>query len=212
LTASKVIVIGAGGHALVVIDALIHPDGRQSDLTVTGIFDDDPSLKGESVGGVPVLGSISDARAFPHDAVIIAIGNNLRRQEVFRTFRKAGSDLVNAVHPSAVIAGDVQTGKGVAILAGAVVNPASVIGDNVILNTGCSIDHHNKIGDHSHVAPGARLGGSCSIGEGVLVGIGATVLPGTSIGEGAVVGAGAVVIRDVDPGTTVVGNPATTLD
>jgi acetyltransferase-like isoleucine patch superfamily enzyme len=40
------------------------------------------------------------------------------------------------------------------------------------------------------------------------VGSGATILGGVTIGEGAIVGAGAVVTRDVEPGDTVVGNPA----
>lgn len=45
--------------------------------------------------------------------------------------------------------------------------------------------------------------------RGASIGSGATILCGVTIGENAVVGAGAVVTRDVAPGTTVVGNPAT---
>ena len=44
--------------------------------------------------------------------------------------------------------------------------------------------------------------------RGASIGSGATILCGVTIGENAVVGAGAVVTRDVAPGTTVVGNPA----
>jgi UDP-2-acetamido-3-amino-2,3-dideoxy-glucuronate N-acetyltransferase len=43
---------------------------------------------------------------------------------------------------------------------------------------------------------------------GASIGSGATILGGVRIGRGALVGAGAVVTRDVDPGATVVGNPA----
>ena len=42
----------------------------------------------------------------------------------------------------------------------------------------------------------------------VSFGEGATILGGVRIGAGATVGAGAVVVRDVEPGATVVGNPA----
>ena len=42
----------------------------------------------------------------------------------------------------------------------------------------------------------------------VSVGANATILPGVRLGRGCTVGAGAVVVRDVAPGTTVVGNPA----
>ena len=92
--------------------------------------------------------------------------------------------------------------------AGAAVNPASVVGDNVILNTGCTIDHHNRIGAHAHIAPGVHLGGEVNIGEGALVGIGATVLPGRTIGVWAIVGAGAVVTKDIPAYAMAFGVPA----
>jgi UDP-2-acetamido-3-amino-2,3-dideoxy-glucuronate N-acetyltransferase len=44
--------------------------------------------------------------------------------------------------------------------------------------------------------------------DGASIGSGATVLGGVRIGAGAEVGAGAVVTKDVPPGATVVGNPA----
>lgn len=40
------------------------------------------------------------------------------------------------------------------------------------------------------------------------IGANVTILPGVTIGEDALVGAGAVVIKDVMPGSVVVGNPA----
>ena len=45
--------------------------------------------------------------------------------------------------------------------------------------------------------------------RGASIGSGATIMCGVTIGENAVVGAGAVVTRNVAPGTTVAGNPAT---
>ena len=46
------------------------------------------------------------------------------------------------------------------------------------------------------------------IGNGASIGANSTILPGLSIGEYAVIGAGSVVTKDVEPGTTVMGNPA----
>lgn len=50
-----------------------------------------------------------------------------------------------------------------------------------------------------------------SVEDGASIGSGAVVLGGIRIGAGAMVGAGAVVTRDVEPGETVVGNPARVL-
>jgi UDP-2-acetamido-3-amino-2,3-dideoxy-glucuronate N-acetyltransferase len=44
--------------------------------------------------------------------------------------------------------------------------------------------------------------------RGAALGSGAVISGGLRIGQGALVGAGAVVTRDVEPGETVVGNPA----
>ncbi len=51
----------------------------------------------------------------------------------------------------------------------------------------------------------------------VYVGTGAIIKNGTKdkplvIGEGSIIGMGAVVIKDVEPYTTVVGNPARTIE
>ena len=94
------------------------------------------------------------------------------------------------------------------ICAGAVINPRSTIGANVIINTGCTVDHHNRIESHAHIAPGAHLGGDVSIGEGTLVGIGATVMPQRQVGQWSVVSAGALVHADVGDRVVAAGVPA----
>jgi acetyltransferase-like isoleucine patch superfamily enzyme len=94
------------------------------------------------------------------------------------------------------------------IMAGAVINPESVIGDNVIINTSASVDHHNRIDRDAHLSPGAHTGGRVQIGRGAHVGLGAVVLPKLQVGEWAVVGAGAVVERNIPSRVVAVGVPA----
>jgi acetyltransferase-like isoleucine patch superfamily enzyme len=64
------------------------------------------------------------------------------------------------------------------------------------------------LADGVQVCPGANLAGGVICEEDVFIGTGAVVIPRITIGAGATVGAGAIVIRDVEAGTTVVGNPA----
>jgi len=204
----RVLIIGAGGQAQVVADILKCAHNAGKNVIPLGYLDDDPNLVGRTFLGLPVLGVLAEIANIPHDALIIAIGNNSTRRRLFEIFRERGENFVIAVHPAAVIGAEVSIGIGTMICAGVVINPGSTIGENVILNTCCTIDHHNCIGNHVHIAPGVRLGGEVEIGDGVLVGIGATVMPRCRVGDWTTVGAGACVTKSVPAGLTVVGVPA----
>lgn len=204
----RVLLIGAGGHALVVADMLLRACEAGSPVVPIGYLDDNPGLKGDTLLDLPVVGNLADLSEIPHDALVIAIGDNLIRRRLFERLSLAGESFVIARHPAAVIAPDAVIGPGTMISAGVIVNPGSVIGSNVILNTGSTIDHHNHIADHVHIAPGVHLGGAVEVGEGALVGIGAIVMPQRQIGAGTVVGAGALVHVDLPDGVVAVGVPA----
>ena len=150
---------------------------------------------------LPVLGNLADIGSIPHERLVVAIGENEIRRQVFLR-------MVSHKENFATVATGVDVGAGTVAAAGVVVNPGSTIGANCILNTGCTIDHHSHLAGHVHVGPGAHLGGDVSVGEGSLVGIGATVRPGCSIGSWAVVGAGAVVVKDLPDRVVAVGVPA----
>jgi sugar O-acyltransferase (sialic acid O-acetyltransferase NeuD family) len=204
----RILLVGGGGHGQVVADILEAQARGDRSLEVVGYVDDDPRLQDRTLVGGRVLGMLPRRRAIPHDALIVAIGDNTVRRRMFQALMAEGERFAVARHPSAIVGADVQIGAGTMIAAGVILNPAARIGCDVILNTACSVDHHSIIGDHVHIAPGARLGGQVTVGESTLVGIGAVVLPGVTIGARVIVGGGAVVIGDVPDGATVVGNPA----
>ena len=203
----RVIVVGAGGHATVVLDTLANLPDR---CEVVGLTDQDPAKHGTRIAGSIVIGDDGaiDSLAPEEHAMIVAIGDNRLRASLFRRYSGLGFRMVNAVHPSAVIGGDVRVGRGVAIMAQGAVNFGTRLGDDVIVNTGATVDHHCDIGDHAHIAPGVRLGGHVRVGEGAQVSIGAMVVPGVTIGAWAVVGAGAVVLHNVPAEARVAGVPA----
>ncbi|MBU1249216.1 MAG: acetyltransferase [Proteobacteria bacterium] len=202
-----VVILGAGGHGQVVADILFNMWRNGRDLEIYGFLDDDPTLTGTSVMGIKVLGSRDILGELSHDALVAAIGDNTVRKSFFESLSET-EVFIPAIHPSAVIAPDVQVKSGAMVCAGAIINPGTSIGSNAIVNTGALLDHHNKIGAHSHVAPGVNLGGNVTVGEGAFIGIGASVIPGITIGAGAIVGAGAVVVRDIPAAETWVGVPA----
>lgn len=203
---TKVLLIGAGGHARVCLEAL----GDDATLEVVGAV----SRDGSAIDGlgVPVLGRDDDlqitAQSVHATTACVAIGDNDARADTTERWLATGGSLADAISRAAVVSRTANLEPGVQLLPGAIVNPATHLGRCVIVNTNASIDHDCRIGAYTHVAPGVAIAGGVMIGERVLVGIGARVLPGVTIGDRAVVGAGAVVTRDVPADTVVVGVPA----
>ncbi|MBI1202250.1 MAG: sugar acetyltransferase [Rhodopseudomonas sp.] len=207
-----VIVIGAGGHAKVVIDLLLKL-GR----TVTVALDKDEPTSARSLLGVPVAGE-SAAFGYGPDDVDLALGVGMPtdrpiqglsgRRALTAKFEAGGYRFPALVHPSAIIGADVRLDRGVQIMAGAVVQPSCVVGDFAIVNTRASVDHDCVIGEGCHVGPGATLGGGVRVGADSLVGIGATVRQGVTIGARALIAGGAMVIGDIADDSQGFGVPA----
>jgi sugar O-acyltransferase (sialic acid O-acetyltransferase NeuD family) len=209
----RVLGVGAGGHAKVVLEILAASGGYE----VVGLLDKRPELAGATVLGVPVLGDDELLERQYHGGVrhaFIGLGgaaDTRPRRRLYELVRSVGFEIVDAVHPAAVVSPSARLGAGVTIAATAVVGPDAELGDDVLVNTGATVDHDCRIGSHAHVAIGARLASGVRVGDGVHVGAGATVLQGVELGDGAVVGAGAVVREDVEPGVVAVGVPARVL-
>ncbi len=193
-------VIGAGGHAKVVI-ATLHAAGRD----IAGVLDDDAAKYGDEVLGVPIVGPVARAGEGTHEA-IIAVGDNRARQRIAEAL--PGVVWATAVHPSAVVHPSVAVGEGTVVFAGAVVQPDTRLGAHTIVNTGATVDHDSVLADYVHVAPGSHLAGNVRLGEGVFLGIGTVAVPGVSVGAWTTVGAGAAIVADLPSGVTAVGVPA----
>ena len=116
---------------------------------------------------------------------------------------------MNVIHPNAHLSRFVELGVGVTILAGAVINPGTVIEDNACVNTSASVDHDNHLERGCHVFPNATLTGGVRVGQFAYVGSGAVVAPNLIIHKYSQVGAGAIVLKDVPEGVVVAGSPAT---
>jgi sugar O-acyltransferase (sialic acid O-acetyltransferase NeuD family) len=197
----ELMIVGAGGHARVVLAAL-PPE------TAVAILDRADRV-GADMDGVSVIGD-DDLLMSRSEPAHVAIGDNARRRAIVaRAGPRAWATIVS---PDALLIGEPEVGDGAFIGARAVVQASARIGRHAIVNTGAIVEHDCIVGDFAHVGPGAILCGAASIQEGALVGAGAVVIPGIVIGRDAVVGAGAVVVRSVPDGVTVVGNPARPLE
>lgn len=202
-----IIVIGAGGHAKVIIDII----EKQAKHIIIGVLDN--SATG-TIMGYPILGpdSIATELASKIDNLqfIIAVGDNSTRQEIALSYERTITDIKfgKAIHPSAQIGKGAVIGCGTVVMAGAIINADCHVGCHVIINTKASIDHDSVMQDFASLAPGATTGGNCTIEECSAIGIGATLKHGIRVGKNTVVGAGSVVIANCEPNSTYYGVPS----
>jgi sugar O-acyltransferase (sialic acid O-acetyltransferase NeuD family) len=203
-----IIVVGASGHAKVVIDIIEH----QGCYNIVGLVD---TFKqpGAELMGYHVIGREDCIRDLLARGKIvggiIAIGHNWVRCQMARGIQELAPDFafVNAIHPSARIAREVTLGHGVAVMAGVSVNPGTQIGDFCFLNTNSSVDHDNILGEFSCLQPNAATGGNVRIGAFSAVSMGANIIHGVSIGSHTVIGAGATVVADIPDLVVAFGTP-----
>ncbi|WP_199155702.1 NeuD/PglB/VioB family sugar acetyltransferase [Chromobacterium sp. ASV23] len=195
-------VLGAGGHAKVIIDALL-----SQGLMPSGVVD--PAVQpGDKVIGIEVIGGDEVLQSFAPDSVWLANGvgatpKSRVNAKLFDIWRGKDYRFINVRHASAIVSAHAQAHEGSQIMAGAVVQAAAVIGAGVVVNTGARIDHDCVIGQHCFIAPSVTMCGGVQVGERTFIGAGAVLLPGVRVGSNALIAANAVVDADVADGGCV---------
>lgn len=198
---------GCGGHAKVILD-ILHQQGQP----VTAFIDDKPSTR--SVHGVPTYAAADALAHILPDRCqwIVAIGNNSTRQLIVEKLTLLGHSFTTAIHPSAQIAIGVAIAPGTVVMANAVINTDTQVGNHVIVNTGATIDHDCVIEDFCHVAPGCSVCGHVKLGTGTFLGSGTCVCPLVEVGPQTTCGAGSVVTRSLPGHCLAYGCPATVIE
>lgn len=201
----KIIVIGGGGHAEVLIEVV-----KECNADIIGYIAKEKSSLSKKI---KFLGDDKEITNYSPEKVLLvnaigSVGSVKNRKKIFKNLKKHGYRFKTLIHRTAVVSPKAIIGEGVQVMAGSIIQTGCTIGDNVIINTGSIIDHDCFIGNHTHIAPGATLSGGISVLESTHVGTGATVIQNIHIGKNSVIGAGSVVIENVPDNVTVVGVPA----
>lgn len=195
------IIAGAGGHALEVLDIL-----RPLALPTVAVY-------GEKITplwpqSLPSFSDFVQVKEWlsEHPDFVLGVGAPTFRKKLYQEFILLGGLHQVLRGPQAVIS-PTATVETADILTAAFVGAEVHLGIGVLVNAGAQVHHEVCIGDFSVINPGAVLLGACQLGEGCFIGAQATILPGVKIGNNAIIGAGAVIIRDVPDNVTVVGVP-----
>jgi acetyltransferase EpsM len=200
------VLIGAGGHAKVILDIL-----EENKETVIGLIDDNPLL--QELRGYPILGNINYVpylleKYKENLKFIISIGDNRVREKISARLNSLKVTFGKAIHPSAAVSSNAFIGEGTVVMPNAVINSSAYIGKHVIINSGAIIEHDCLVEDYAHISPGATLAGNVQIRRMAHVGTGANIIPNITIGSNSIIGAGAVVTQPIPESVVAVGIPA----
>lgn len=205
----KLIIIGGGGHARVLID-LIKLSGQ---FDIIGVLDSQTELDSPAPG-ISVIGNDDLLPELYSEGIknaCIAIGSikdNSKRKILYEKVKQIGFSIPFLVHPGSIVSENVKLSEGAQIMAGAIVQAGTIIGENTIINTGAIVDHDCKIGRHVHICSGAVMSGGVIANDESFIGAGSTIIQGIKIGRCATIAAGSVVVNNVPDGCTVKGVPA----
>lgn len=200
----KIIVLGMGGHAESLVDAI----ESQQLYEVAGYVVNENNVS-EMIKKYPVIGKDEDLQQIFHSGIRNAavgvgyLGKSDIRERLWAILKEIGYHLPVICDASAVLAKDVEFAEGSFIGKGAIINTNVSIGKMCIINTGAIVEHDCHVDDFSHISVGTVLCGGVTVGKAAFVGANATVIQGISIGNRSIVGAGMVVRKNVEDSAIV---------
>lgn len=197
----KLILIGAGGHAKSVADAI-----DNSKYELCGFIDE--NKKGKHLE-LPIFGSrIEDIPNYKELSYFVSIGDVFYRKLWFDKIVNMGLNMVNIIDSSAIISASAKIGIGNFIGKMSVINANAEIGNNNIINTKSLIEHECIIGNHTHISTNSVVNGNVVIEDNVFMGSSSVCNGQLKIGHDTIIGSGTVIINNVPARVTMVGVPA----
>ena len=139
---------------------------------------------------------------------IVTAGEPLIRQLLYERLEELNLSITNIIYPGFSLSRFSSLSPGTIMHTGAVITVNVHVGKGCLINKHVVIGHDVNIGNYSVLSPNVTVGGNTNIGDKCYLGSGALIKNGITIGENSIIGMGAVVLKDVEPNSVMVGNPA----
>jgi sugar O-acyltransferase (sialic acid O-acetyltransferase NeuD family) len=203
-------IVGAGGLGRELLAVLRTDAAFGKDWVVTGFVDSRPELRNTEIDEFPVVGGVEDVFISSSSQFAVAVGNVWLKKQLVDAIVNRGGKFIST-RTQCRVGERSKIGASVFQL-NAFVSVDCTVEDCVYLDSACVVGHDTFIGKYSHVGAGAFIGGRVRIGECVTIHPRSVIGQGLTVGDGATIGIGAVVMKDVQPNSIVIGNPARVVD
>ncbi len=196
-----VLLIGAGGHASVLLEILI-----EQKINILGYVSPYAAVNKKLFSDFHWFKCDKDVLQFDNSKIKLVNGigslpGSTLRVDFYNKYKKLGYSFATLVSKEASVSNYAYLEEGVQVIRGAIVQTGTCIGYNSIVNTGSIVDHDCSIGSHNHIAPGATLSGQVTSKVNVHFGTGSSVIQSVNIGKNSVIGAGSTITKDIDKNT-----------
>lgn len=207
----RVAIVGGKGNGLVVAQIVEDIAKSGQKIAVAGFLNDHEAL-GSFIGHYSVIGRPERWSELADDVQIVfallSVGKMQERTELLEALKVPQDRLATLVHPTALLGSSVVVGKGSVVASYVTCQPGSIIGKNSIVRAGANIGHDAKVSDYVDIGPNCTLCGYSSVETGAHIAPNSVIRDNVRVGKFSVLGAGSVALKDIEQGTTWIGNPA----
>jgi UDP-perosamine 4-acetyltransferase len=193
----RVVILGAGSTAQSVASIL----RSDRNFQLVGFTDKDDKAKGKRILGAEIIGShavLKDLYRQGVRAAAVAIGyDNKLREKYYHELRDIGFEMINVIHPSALIDPSVEFAEGVIVGPGCILSPMVKIDRNTILENGAIVGADCQIADNVYIGVGCCISGGSFIKRNAYLSAGCTIASYVTVGKNQKVAPGSVVAKSL---------------
>lgn len=203
----NLIIVGAGGMGRTIYDMARENADFEKVYIIKGFIDDNVHSLDGFDNYPPIIDRIANYEVQPDDLFVCSIGGNSRKA-CMESVIKRGGEFFTMIHPTSRIGTNVHIGKGCYVGAFTTIAADAFVDDYNFIQSHTIIGHDVHIGKWNRIDSYVLCVGGIKIGEGCMIHTNAVINHNVEIGDRARVGACSFVINNVEPETTVFGNPA----
>ena len=179
MSKERLLLVGAGGFGRMVAEQAMY----QYDCA----FVDDGQPVGAEICGIPVVGGLADLPELrkDYDLLVVGIGNNQFRTQVYEKAKALGFAFPNIVAPSAYISSYAKLGCGCVVLQNACIQNGASVGNGVLLNAGTEVHCDAAVGDYALIYTNSVIRTGATVGNFTHIGSNCTICNNAIVPDGA---------------------------